>query len=150
MNNLNLTARQKRYQLVLSSTDTALVCKEIANFIHAINFESFDENTGLYLATSDAGIATSVNFWQDAITHGPGLVGPRLFPFTLANSPASCLTQILNIKGPCITLVGEKKLIPILEEMARDDYLNDRIKQALVIYLCLNSKDAIVLIPNNF
>lgn len=113
------------------------VCAYIAEKLKENTNLSFDEHTALYVATNDAGIASSVVFWKEAITHGPALLGPRLFPWTLANGVASCLSRTLGIQGPNITLVGEQAVFTQLKAMAMDDLNAGRIKAALVLWVGL-------------
>jgi len=61
---------------------------------------------GLYAATSDAAIDVSVNFWSAAIAEGVDFVNPRDFPWTLASAMAAHAASEVDIRGPCLTIVG--------------------------------------------
>lgn len=85
------------------------------------------ERVGLYLLTASSGIQSSINFWRSALDIGPGLVSPAIFPWTLANGPASCLARLLQTKGPNITLVGDASCEAALLQLAETDLGSGRI-----------------------
>jgi hypothetical protein len=83
------------------------VSDNIRNWFDESNF--LGEKTGLYLATSNAGIRESIDFWKHALEHSPRFANPSNFNWTLSNGPASLLSRKLGIKGPCHTLIGKSK-----------------------------------------
>jgi hypothetical protein len=53
----------------------------------------------LYLATSNAGHRESVEFWRAALGTGLAYANPRLFPWTLANSPTGATGRPRSVTG---------------------------------------------------
>jgi len=137
-------AEEFRHVRFSNTASIPQICSDLAAAISTMDNSIFSEQSGLYLSTSDAGIKTSVIFWEEALEHGPGLVGPRLFPWTLANGPATCLARELGLKGPNITLVGGLDILEQLQDMAIDDLQKERVENCLVVYLCLNDGEAFV------
>jgi 3-oxoacyl-(acyl-carrier-protein) synthase len=76
--------------------------------------------------------AASVSFWAEALREGPGFVNPRDFPWTLANSPASCLAMRFNLQGPCYTLGGRADATLSAFQHAANDLASQRVDHALV------------------
>ena len=88
---------------------------------------------GLYLATSNAGHRESVDFWRDALDTGLAFANPRLFPWTLANSPTGAIAQALGVRGPTYTLVGRRDAALGAIEHAEDDLADGLVGRALVV-----------------
>jgi len=62
------------------------------------------ERTGaLFLLTEDAGSATAVQFWRDALATGPALASPGAFPWCLANAACATLARRFALTGPNVT-----------------------------------------------
>ena len=57
----------------------------------------------LLVLAEDAGSATAVRFWADALTTGPALASPGAFPWCLANAPGATLARRFVITGPSLT-----------------------------------------------
>lgn len=91
------------------------------------------EIIGLYLATTDAGVQASIQFWADGLRDGLGFANPRDFPFTLANSPAARIAIRHNLRGPNYTLIGGDEATVAVLEQAQDDLEIRLINFALVI-----------------
>jgi hypothetical protein len=60
----------------------------------------------LYFATRSSGSAPAVSFWRESHERSLRLASPRLFPWTLASSPAGQIAIALDIRGPIHVLVG--------------------------------------------
>jgi 3-oxoacyl-(acyl-carrier-protein) synthase len=67
------------------------------------------ERTGLYLATSNSGVQESILFWKNALESSPRFANPANFSQTLSNGPAGLLSQTLQVKGPCYTMIGRSE-----------------------------------------
>lgn len=91
------------------------------------------EQTGLYLATTDAGVQASIRFWADGLRDGLGFANPRDFPLTLANSPAACISIRYHLYGPSYTLVGGDEATFAALEQAQDDLRLCLVESAIVI-----------------
>lgn len=88
---------------------------------------------GLYVATATAGRAESVEFWRAALETGLAFANPRLFPWTLANSPTGAIARALDVRGPTYTLVGGDDAIAGAREHAADDLAAGIVTAALVV-----------------
>ena len=88
---------------------------------------------GLYVATATAGRAESVEFWRAAQETGLAFANPRLFPWTLANSPTGAIAKALDIRGPTYTLVGGDDAVAGAREHAADDLADGLVTAALVV-----------------
>jgi hypothetical protein len=91
------------------------------------------EADALYVATSNAGHRESVEFWRAALGTGLAYANPRLFPWTLANSPAGAIAQAIGVRGPTYTLVGTEDAAVAAVEHAEDDLADGLVERALVI-----------------
>jgi 3-oxoacyl-(acyl-carrier-protein) synthase len=88
---------------------------------------------GLYVATSNAGRAESVEFWRAAGETGLAFANPRLFPWTLANSPTGAIAKALDVRGPTYTLVGGVEAVTGAIEHAADDLADGIVTSAAVV-----------------
>jgi hypothetical protein len=68
---------------------------------------STPERRGLYLASSNAGFASSLAFWAGATREGVAFASPALFPWTLSNAPCGWLAREFSVKGPNVTHTGK-------------------------------------------
>lgn len=87
----------------------------------------------LYVATTDAGAHESVEFWRDALEKGLVFANPRLFPWTLSNSPTGHLARLLGIRGPTYTLVGGASALDAALQHAEDDVASRLVEAPLVV-----------------
>lgn len=99
------------------------------------------EKTGLYLATSNAGVAESIAFWKNALEHSPRFTNPANFNWTLSNGPASLLSRLLKIKGPCHTLIGKSGALTGCFFHASDDLEAGIVSTALIAGLDIHEKE---------
>jgi len=88
----------------------------------------------LYLATNEAGVRESMAFWAAAQQSGLAFATPGAFPWTLANSPAGRISVVLNMTGPCTTLLGEGAWAEAVAS-ARADVLAGTASSVLVVRL---------------
>ena len=91
-----------------------------------------EDKTGLYLATTNAGVFESISFWKNALINSPGFANPANFNWTLSNGPASFLTRELKIKGPCYTLIGNVDAVEGCLYHAMED-LNSKIVTTAIV-----------------
>ena len=88
---------------------------------------------GLYVATATAGGWEAVEFWRDARAVGLAFANPRLFPWTLANSPTGAIAQALGIRGPSYTIVGTDDAVDAALAHAAEDLSDALVSTALVV-----------------
>ncbi len=88
---------------------------------------------GIYLASRDAGIMASVDFWRAALADSPRFASPADFPWTLANAPAGLLARELGIQGPNHTLVGGADAMLAALEHAYADLADRSVDEAVII-----------------
>jgi 3-oxoacyl-(acyl-carrier-protein) synthase len=93
---------------------------------------------GLYVATSNGGCHESVTFWRDALETGLAFANPRLFPWTLSNSPTGSIARALGVRGPTYTLVGRRTAAEGVVEHAVDDLDAALVARALVVALAVD------------
>lgn len=91
------------------------------------------EKRGLYLATADAGIADTLQFWAAALAETPRFASPANFPFCLANAPAGQLARELCLRGPCYTLVGAAEAVDAAIDHALVDLDQGWVEEAVVV-----------------
>jgi 3-oxoacyl-(acyl-carrier-protein) synthase len=63
-----------------------------------------EERTGILLGTGSAGAGPLVDFERQMALEGPDSASPFLFPYTVANAPASVAAIELQIRGPNVTI----------------------------------------------
>lgn len=90
---------------------------------------------GLYLATADSGVLEAVAFWAQRLERGAAFVNPRGFPRTLANSPAGCIAERLDIHGPCHTVMGRDEAVLGVLHHAIADLCEGEVDSTLVVAL---------------
>ena len=64
-----------------------------------------EDRTGILLGTSSAGSGPLVEFERQMALDGPEAASPFLFPYTVANAPASVTAIELQIRGPNVTIM---------------------------------------------
>jgi 3-oxoacyl-(acyl-carrier-protein) synthase len=67
---------------------------------------STPERRGLYVASANAGFASSLAFWSGATREGVAYASPALFPWTLSNAPCGWLAREFGLRGPNVTHTG--------------------------------------------
>ncbi len=100
-----------------------------------------EEETGLYLATLNAGVQECISFWEQALIHSPRFANPANFNMTLSNGPAGLLSRLLQIKGPCYTLVGKSRAMEGCLFHALTDFEAGSITTAIISGLDRYDKD---------
>ncbi|RZT95090.1 beta-ketoacyl synthase N-terminal-like domain-containing protein [Rivibacter subsaxonicus] len=93
--------------------------------------------SGLYLATSDAGAATSLRFWSEARRTGLALANPELFPWCLANAPCGALARRFGVTGPNLSVLGQADALLAAFDAALDALASERIDIAIVVALVM-------------
>lgn len=63
-----------------------------------------EERTGILLGTGSAGAGPLTEFERQMAAESPELASPFLFPYTIANAPASVVAIELGIRGPNVTI----------------------------------------------
>jgi hypothetical protein len=62
-----------------------------------------ERDGALLVVSDDAGAATAVNFWRDALAAGLGFASPAAFPWCLANAPCATIARRFSVTGPNFT-----------------------------------------------
>ena len=62
-----------------------------------------ERDAALLVVSDDAGTATTVRFWRDALAVGLGVASPGAFPWCLANAPCATIARRFGITGPNLT-----------------------------------------------
>jgi len=57
----------------------------------------------LLVVSDDAGSATAVRFWRDALSTGLAVASPAAFPWCLVNAPCASIAQRFGVTGPNLT-----------------------------------------------
>lgn len=96
---------------------------------------------GLLIASDNAGTATSVQFWADALRTGLGLASPERFPWCLANAPCGALARRFGVTGPNSTLLGQTEALLGALDTSADLFAQDQIDSAIIVVLCFASAD---------
>lgn len=97
------------------------------------------ERIGLIVASDNAGSATSVRFWAEAVRTGVGLASPERFPWCLANAPCGALARRFAITGPNSTLLGEADALLAALETSVDLFAQGSIDSAIIVALSFAS-----------
>jgi hypothetical protein len=94
------------------------------------------ERIGLLFVSDNAGSATSLKFWADALRTGVGLASPELFPWCLANAPCGALARRFAITGPNSTLLGEADALHAALDTSADLFAQGSIDSAMIVATC--------------
>jgi len=62
-----------------------------------------ERDGALLVVSDDAGRATAVSFWRDALRTGLALASPGAFPWCLANAPCATIAQRFGVTGANVT-----------------------------------------------
>ena len=96
-------------------------------------FEGARDHTALFVVSSNAGSATSMRFWADAVRTGVALASPELFPWCLANAPCGAIARRFGITGPNFTCLGEADALTGALQASADELAAARVEVALVV-----------------
>jgi hypothetical protein len=96
-------------------------------------FEGARERAALFVVSSNAGSATAMRFWADAVRTGVALASPELFPWCLANAPCGALARRFGITGPNFTCLGDADALTGALQAATDELATGRVDVALVV-----------------
>ena len=119
--------------LPFQNTDQTRCEEVIKSAQKRLNPDLLPAEKGLYLATSQGGVAMAVSFWKDALDQTPRFASPADFPRTLANAPASEIARELVLRGPNHSFVGEDEAIEAALEEGANDLEKGVIKEALIV-----------------
>lgn len=101
------------------------------------------DRSGLYIASDNAGAASSLAFWRHAQQVGVGLASPELFPYCLANAPCGFLARHFAIQGPSVTYTGQSEAWTAALEHAHVDLETARINIAFALIISFGEGEAI-------
>jgi len=96
-------------------------------------FEGSRERAALVVVSSNAGSATSMRFWADALRTGVALASPELFPWCLANAPCGAIARRFGITEPNFTCLGEAEALAGALQAAADELAAARVEVAVVV-----------------
>jgi len=113
------------------------VCQSIIDTLSTHVSQS--KSTGIYLATSNAGMQPSILFWKLALEQGVGFMSPQNFPWTLANAPSANIALGLKLHGPNYTFIGDESALIAAKEQAIWDLEDELIESYIVISLNFSS-----------
>jgi len=99
------------------------------------------ERTALIVVSDNAGSATSLRFWSDAVRTGVDVASPELFPWCLANAPCGALSRHFGVTGPNMTLLGDGDALLSAWDTAAQDLASHRVAAAVVIALSFGRAD---------
>jgi hypothetical protein len=79
------------------------VVDEFAPIFAGVPTVDGERDGALLVVSDDAGAATAVNFWRDALAAGLGFASPAAFPWCLANAPCATIARRFSVTGPNCT-----------------------------------------------
>jgi len=91
------------------------------------------EKAGIYLVTSAAGGRSSAELWANALENSPRFANPGIFPWTLANAPASLLARELNAQGPNYTIIDGDHSKENILQLAQTDVQSGLANSAILV-----------------
>jgi hypothetical protein len=91
------------------------------------------ERTGLLVASANAGVATSLQFWAGARRVGLALASPEHFPWCLANASCGALARRFGVTGPNFTMLGAADAMLGAIETTTDYFALGRMDMAVVV-----------------
>ena len=97
------------------------------------DFEGERERAALFVVSSNAGSATSMRFWADAMRTGVALASPELFPWCLANAACGALARRFGMTGPNFTCLGEADALSGALQTAADELASARVDQVVIV-----------------
>ena len=96
-------------------------------------FDGSGERTALFVVSSNAGSATSMRFWAEAVRTGVALASPELFPWCLANAPCGAIARRFGITGPNFSCLGEADALSGALQAAADELATARGDAAVIV-----------------
>lgn len=76
---------------------------DLAPMFEAVPVADGEREGALVVVSDDAGSATAVKFWRDALSTGLAVASPAAFPWCLANAPCASIAQRFGVTGPNLT-----------------------------------------------
>ncbi|MFH1157163.1 MAG: beta-ketoacyl-[acyl-carrier-protein] synthase family protein [Pseudomonadota bacterium] len=126
--------RDKRTLKYAAVTQYALAAAKLAVDDSGLNTKNLDsEKMAIFFATDAGGGSVTETICDTIIEKGYKSVNPILFQQSVFNAPASLLSIIWGIKGPCITLPMGFSSGGAALDIAASYFLNHDIDTALVI-----------------
>lgn len=98
------------------------------------------ERSGLFVASTNAGTATTLRFWSDSQAVGVALANPELFPWCLANAPCAALARRFHITGPNFTWLGGDEAMQAAWSTAHLSLQQSEIEIAYVVGICFGTE----------
>jgi len=105
----------------------------LATLAPLFEFDGARERSALFVVSSNAGSATAMRFWADAVRTGVALASPELFPWCLANAPCGAIARRFGITGPNFTCLGEANALTGALQAAADELAAARVDVALIV-----------------
>jgi hypothetical protein len=79
------------------------VLDDLAPIFETVPMMDGERDGALVVVSDDAGSATAVKFWRDALSTGLAVASPAAFPWCLANAPCASIAQRFGVTGPNLT-----------------------------------------------
>ena len=79
------------------------VLDDLAPVFETVPAVDGERDGALLVVSDDAGSATAVKFWRDALSTGLAVASPAAFPWCLANAPCALVAQRFGVTGPNLT-----------------------------------------------
>jgi len=79
------------------------VLDDLAPIFETVPIVDGEREGALIVVSDDAGSATAVKFWRDALSTGLAVASPAAFPWCLANAPCAAIAQRFGVTGPNLT-----------------------------------------------
>ena len=79
------------------------VLNDLAPIFETVPAADGEREGALLVVSDDAGSATAVKFWRDALSTGLAVASPAAFPWCLANAPCAMIARRFAVTGPNLT-----------------------------------------------
>jgi hypothetical protein len=79
------------------------VLDDFAPIFETVSTVDGEREGALLVVSDDAGSATTVKFWRDALSTGLAVASPAAFPWCLANAPCASIARRFGVTGPNLT-----------------------------------------------
>lgn len=123
------------------ASELELAEKFVDHISAAQNLQFYGQKTALYFVSSNAGIVSSISFWENALEHSPRFANPGIFPWALANATAGYIARKFAITGPNYTIINEQMDVEQLVSNFQKDRIKLGIKNALCVHWELEMND---------
>lgn len=99
------------------------------------------DGTALFVASSDAGTASTLRFWAEAQRTGVAFANPELFPWCLANAPGAALARRFGITGPNVTWLGGEDAVQAARSTAASQLADGSVARVCLVALDFGQAD---------